>query len=164
MLTPGTERIGPGALARALEFIDPNRQVAQAGQHGRALASGRATGVLAQRDIAPVMRPVFNRRPVPANRGQHPGVIALVQRQAGRVTTDLERSRFVRCGQVLRVALDRDHLPAAAEADRFRADGDPRDPPTVEPAVAFLPLALRGENPAGRAGVALSPESRSGCL
>lgn len=100
LLTPGVERVDPGALALLLQFINAVGEVAQARQHGRPVAIRGAVGILAQRDIAPGMRVVFNRGPMPANHGQHPGVIALALHQAGRVTGDLQRGRLANCQQL----------------------------------------------------------------
>jgi len=164
LLTPGLEGIDRGALPFELQFVHANGEVAQAGQYGRSLPVRRAASVLTQRDIAAVMRAVFDRRPVVADDLQHRRVVVLVEGQTARVEADLRGRRGVRRGRVLRGALDRDDLPAPAQADVLRRDGDPGDAPVVNPSVALFPLALRGENPAGRAGVGLSPGCRSDCL
>jgi hypothetical protein len=66
--------------------------------------------------------------------------------------------------EVLRLAFDGYYLPATTQPDLLRTDGHPRQAAMVEPPVALLPLTLRGENPAERAGVWLCPECRFGCL
>lgn len=95
------------------------------------------------------MGAVFNGRPVAANGRQELSLVALVEGQAGGVSTDLQRGGCFRFVLVLGIALDGDDLPAAAQSDLLRSDGDPRDPPAIKSAVPLLPLALRGENPAG---------------
>ena len=60
LLAPGLEGIGPGALLLLLEFIEAVGQITEAGQDGSALTAGRAVGVLAEGDIAPVVSAVFN--------------------------------------------------------------------------------------------------------
>ena len=60
------------------------------------------------------MGAVFNGRPVAANDSQDLSVVALVEGQAGGVTTDLKRGGLFRFVLVLGIALDGDDLPAAA--------------------------------------------------
>jgi len=164
LLAPRAERIDRRALLLFLEFIEAIGQIAEAGQHGRALAIGRTIGILPERDIAPVVRAVFDGRPVAANDRQHRGVILFLQGQACGVVADLQRGRFFGLVLVLGIALDGNDLPAAAQADLLRRDGYPRDASAVKASVFFLPDALRGETPAEPAGVGLDPQCRFGCL
>ena len=164
MLAPRAERIDRRALLLFLEFIEAIGQIAEAGQHRRALAIGRTIGILPERDIPPIVRAVFYSRPMTANERQHRGVILFLQGQAGGVAADLQRGRFLGFMVWLRVAFDGNDLPAAAQADLLRSDGHPRNAPAVKASVFFLPKALRGENPAGPAGVGLVPQCRFGCL
>ena len=78
--------------------------------------------------------------------------------------TDMIKAGVIDPLKVVRGALDRDHRPAAAQPEVLRGDGHAGEAPVVNPSVAFLPLALRGENPAGRAGLGLASRCRSDCL
>ena len=124
-LAPGLERIDLGTSPLPLQFVDPDREIAQAREHGRSLPMRCAAGILPERDIAPVMRAVLDRRPVVADDFQHGRVRVLIEGQTARVEADVRGGSRVRLGRVLRDALDRDHLPAAAEADVLRCDRDP---------------------------------------
>ena len=118
MLAPGAERIDRRALLLFLEFIEAIGQIAEAGQDGGTLPVGRAIGILSERDIPPVVRAVFDGRPMSANERQHRGVILFLEGQAGGVAADLQRGRFFGLVLVLGIALDGNDLPAAAQADR----------------------------------------------
>ena len=82
-----------------------------------------------------------------ANCGHQISLRGLIQGQAGNIAANLKGCRGG-VVEILGFAFDRDHLPATAQADLLRSDGNPRQTPAVEPSVPFLPLALRGENPA----------------
>ena len=66
LLAPRFECVHFRAPAFALEFVEAIGQVAQRRQGGGG-ASGGGAGILAQRDITPVMRAVLDRGPVAAN-------------------------------------------------------------------------------------------------
>lgn len=149
LLAPGFEGIDAGLFLLLAQFIDAVGQIAQAGEHGGAVPAGGRAGIFTEGDVPAVMGAVFNGRPVAANDSQYLSIVALVEGQAGGITTDLKRGGLFRLVLVLGIALDGDNLPAAAQSDLLRRDGDSRDAPTIESAVSFLPLALRGENPAG---------------
>lgn len=153
-------------LARQSQLVKAVGQIAQAGQHGGASPMGRATGILAQRDITPVVGAVFNGRPMGANERQKPRVVMLLQAQARGVVVDLDLGIGLRLGRVKPSVLDGNDLPAATEPDLLWADGDARDTPPLDPAMAFLPrrVGLRGKRPAGRAGVGLFRGCRFDCL
>ena len=164
MLAPRAERIDRRALLLFLEFIEAIGQIAEAGQDGSPLPVGRAIGIFSERDIPPIVRAVFDGRPMTANERQHRGVIVFLQGQACGVAADLQRGRFFGLVLVLGIALDGNDLPAATQADLLRRDGHPRDASAVKASVFFLPDALRGETPAEPAGVGLDPQCHFGCL
>jgi len=70
-------------------------------------------------------------------------------------------------GERANFALHGDDLPAAAEADFFRADGHPSDPTALQPVMALFPARLlfqREKKTGPRANAGPCPALRSGCL
>ena len=110
------------------------------------------------------MGAVLDGGPVAANGGHQGRLIPLREGQTGHVIADFQRRRCFGFMVALGIAFDGNHLPTAGQPNLFGTDGYARQPPPVKAAVFFLPEALRGENPAGRAGVGLYRESRFGCL
>lgn len=88
----------------------------------------------------------------------------LLERQAAGVIADFLGGRFFWFVVLLGIALHGDDLPATAQADVFGTDGNPRKAASIKAPVLLLPNALRGENPAERAGVGLYPGFHFGCL
>jgi len=77
-----------GSASFTFQLADPDREVAQAGQHRGARACLGAAGILGRGDIASVMRAVLDGRPVSADDAQEPGLVVLLGREAGRVAAD----------------------------------------------------------------------------
>lgn len=101
LLAPGFESIDLGLFLLLLQFIDAIGQIAQAGEHRGAWPAGGRAGIFTEGDVPAVMGAVFNGRPVAANDSQDLSIVALVEGQAGGVTTDLERGGFFRFVLVL---------------------------------------------------------------
>ena len=99
-----------------------------------------------------------------ANQAQQGGVVILLDGQAAGVVADFPGGRFLRFMVILGIALHGDDLPATAQSDLFRADGNPGNASVIKASVFLLPQTLRGENPAGPAGVGPYPGSHFGCL
>lgn len=78
LLAPGFKGVGLGSLPFLFQFVNAVGQVAEAGQDRCSLAVGGAAGIFPQGHIAPVMRAVFNGRPMAANELQELGLIVLV--------------------------------------------------------------------------------------
>lgn len=99
-----------------------------------------------------------------ANEAQQGGLVVLLEAQAAGVVADFAGGRFLRLMVILGITLHCDDLPATAQADLFRADGNPGKATVIKASVFLLPNALRGENPAGPAGVGPYPGPHFGCL
>ena len=141
LLAPGGQGIDLGLCARPLEFIDAQGQIAQAGEDFSSRSIRGAAGILAQGDIAAIVRSVFDGRPVAANDFFQRGFSMFFEAEAGGITADFH-ARFVGgldfrrwllfpswfgwlffpvglgffgwLGQFDASAFDRDDLPAAA--------------------------------------------------
>jgi hypothetical protein len=163
-LAPRPQRVNRRLVALLLQLVEAISQVAEAGQDGRAVAVGGSASVLREGDIPPVMGAVLDGGPMSADERQQGGFILLLGRQAGRIATDFQRGRFLGLMVALGIAFDGNDLPATTQANLLRADGDPGQASAVKAPVFLLPEALRGENPAGRAGVGPYRGCRFGCL
>lgn len=164
LLAPGLERIDGCRPALLLKFIHTIGQIAEAGQHSGPVAIGGAAVVFAQSDVAAVVSAILDSRPVGANGSQYLVVGSFLQSQTRCIVADLQRGRFFGLVMQLAVTLHRDDLPAAAQTDLLRGYGHSGQTPAVKAAVLLLPFALRGENPAGPAGVGLYRGCHFGCL
>ena len=88
----------------------------------------------------------------------------MFEAQAAGIVADFQGGRFLRFMLILGITLHGDDLPAPVQADLLGSDGNPGNASVIKAPVFLLPNALRGENPAGPAGVRLDPGSRFGCL
>jgi len=157
LLAPRPERVSRCLFSLLLQFVNAIGQIAEAGQYSGAVAVGGPASVLSESDVPPIMGAVFNGRPMAANEAEYGGRVMLLEGQAAGVVADFQRGRFLGLMVILGVALHRDNLPATAQSDLFRADGNPGNASVIKASVFLLPKALRGENPAEPAGVGLYP-------
>ena len=116
--------------------------------------------ILAQTDVASVVRPVLDRRPVPPDDLHHLRVGVLRECAAGHVQAELLGLRRLALAERDDLAQDPDHLPAPDESDLLGRHLDADQPATFQAVMMLLPrhVGLRGEKRAGRP--ALQPSSR----
>jgi len=167
LAAPGFEFFDLGVAAFFWQFVEAEGQIGQGGQDLRASPFGCLTGILAKGVVASVVRAVLDSRPVVADDFAQFLVVLLWLAQAGGVIADLHAGGFGRQAQPDPFALHGDDLPAAAQADFLRADGQPGDAAALKPVVALFPsrLLFRREKKTGPpANVAPCPTPRSGCL
>lgn len=166
LLAPGSKGIDARALARPFQFVETVGQVTQARQYRRRAAMSDAAGIFPETDVTPVMGAVFNRRPMAANTGQDLLIVAFGDGQARDIIADFDGGRVLPLGQVDRLALDGDDLPAATEPDFFRRHFDAGDTAAFQPPMLLFPgrLVFRGKKPAGPAGGWLGRGCRFGFL
>ena len=158
--------LGMGFAAVPLEFHQAQEQITQRRQDVSAAAAADAGGVFPQANITAVMRPVFSRRPVIADRLEQALGTVLLGSRAGAVKSvffggldDFALAQF------LPLPPDSQELPATAQASFFGTDRDPLQAPANQASVFLVPagVVFRGKKNLWAVVVGLAPKCRFDC-
>ncbi len=125
LLAPGFECLDLSLIVRDLQLVDPIGQIAQRGERLGPLPMADAARVFSQRHIAPIVGSVLDRRPVPTDDISEVLAVILVHRETAGVVADLQTWGILRLGQIDRESFNRDDLPAPAQTNLLRRDGNP---------------------------------------